>query len=86
MYIMGNAGNLAARSDMWRNVLEELDAKDCVGNALPIFCHQHKDAVKYVSKPGELSRIAPDGIPKSISDEALPDLSLFPLRWMPKTM
>lgn len=68
MYIMGNAGNLAARSEMWRNIIEELQDRDCVGDALPIVCHQHSGAVQYVSKPGQLSRIAPDGIHKSIFD------------------
>lgn len=59
---MGNAGNLAARSQMWRDVLEELEDKECVGTAIPIVCQQHSDDIKMVSKPGQLPRIAPDGM------------------------
>ncbi|CAL1707171.1 unnamed protein product [Somion occarium] len=61
LYIMGNAANLAARSKMWESVLTELEKEDCVGDALPIVCQQHGDVTQYVSKPGQLPRIAPDG-------------------------
>jgi hypothetical protein len=46
---------------MWRSILEELDAQDGLGPALPVACHRHRDKVEYVSSPGQLSRIAPDG-------------------------
>ncbi|RPD78076.1 hypothetical protein L226DRAFT_610074 [Lentinus tigrinus ALCF2SS1-7] len=61
MYILGNATNLSARSKMWREIIDELRKRDCLGSALPVACHRHPDAVEHVSKPGQLPRIAPDG-------------------------
>ncbi|KAI0332312.1 P-loop containing nucleoside triphosphate hydrolase protein [Cubamyces sp. BRFM 1775] len=61
LYILGNAQNLSAKSKMWRTVLDELDKRDCLGNAFPVVCQRHPDAVQHVSKPGELPRLAPDG-------------------------
>lgn len=46
---------------MWHSIIEELDGQDALGPALPIACHRHRDKVEYVSRPGQLSRIAPDG-------------------------
>jgi hypothetical protein len=46
---------------MWGKIIEELEEKDLVGPALPIVCHRHPDTVNYVSEPGQLSQIAPDG-------------------------
>lgn len=62
LYIFGNAENLSSRSGMWRSILEELDAQDGLGPGLPVACHRHPDRVEYVSRPGQLSRIAPDGM------------------------
>ena len=61
LYIFGNADDLSSRSRMWRSIIEELDAQDGLGKALPVACHRHPDKVEYVSSPGQLSRIAPDG-------------------------
>ncbi|KAI9456882.1 hypothetical protein HD554DRAFT_1839076 [Boletus coccyginus] len=61
LYIFGNAENLSSRSRMWRSILEELDAQDALGPALPVACHRHRERVEFVSSPGQLSRIAPDG-------------------------
>ncbi|KAI0369710.1 P-loop containing nucleoside triphosphate hydrolase protein [Pilatotrama ljubarskyi] len=61
LYIIGNAQNLAAKSKMWRTVLDELRKRDCIGDAFPVACQRHPDAVQRVSKPGQLPRIAPDG-------------------------
>ncbi|KAN0098042.1 AAA domain containing protein [Tylopilus felleus] len=61
LYIFGNAENLSAKSRMWRSIIEELDAHDSVGPALPVACHRHPDKIEYVSSPGQLSWIAPDG-------------------------
>ncbi|KAG9309778.1 hypothetical protein JVU11DRAFT_10152 [Chiua virens] len=61
LYIFGNAENLSSKSSMWRSILEELDAQDALGPALPVACHQHPDKEEFVSRPGQLSRIAPDG-------------------------
>jgi hypothetical protein len=46
---------------MWGKIIEELEEKGLVGSALPIVCHRHPDATKYVSEPGQLPQIAPDG-------------------------
>ncbi len=61
MYILGNATNLSSRSKMWREVVEELRKRDCLGSALPVACQRHPQKVEFVSKPGQLPRIAPDG-------------------------
>ncbi|EPQ57199.1 P-loop containing nucleoside triphosphate hydrolase protein [Gloeophyllum trabeum ATCC 11539] len=61
LFILGNAQNLSARSKMWRSVLSELDDNGAVGAGFPIACQRHPDRVEYVSKPGQLPRVAPDG-------------------------
>jgi hypothetical protein len=61
LFILGNAQNLSARSPMWRNVIEELDSADALGDAFPVMCHRHQDTINWVNQPGQLSRIAPDG-------------------------
>ncbi|KAI0779559.1 hypothetical protein C8Q74DRAFT_1217042 [Fomes fomentarius] len=61
MYILGNATNLSSRSKMWREVVEELRKRDCLGSAIPVACQRHPQKVEFVSKPGQLPRIAPDG-------------------------
>lgn len=61
MYIMGNATNLSARSKMWREIIEELEKRDCLGAAFPVACQRHPHTVEMISKPGQLPRIAPDG-------------------------
>lgn len=62
LYILGNAQNLASRSRMWASVLEELESVDAVGEGFPVACHRHPDTVEHISKPGQLARIAPDGM------------------------
>ncbi|KAJ7091139.1 hypothetical protein C8R44DRAFT_817142 [Mycena epipterygia] len=61
LFILGNASQLASRSKMWRDVIEELENADCVGNAFPVSCHRHPDTVELVSQPGKLPLFAPDG-------------------------
>ena len=61
LYIFGHAQNLSSRSGMWGKIIEELEEKGLVGSALPIVCHHHSDVAKYVSEPGQLPQIAPDG-------------------------
>ena len=46
---------------MWKHVIEELEGQKAVGDAFPVACHQHPDAIEYVAQPGKLLRIAPDG-------------------------
>lgn len=61
LFILGNAVNLAARSDMWRSVIDELEQSEAVGAAFPVVCQRHPDTIEYVSEPGKLPRLAPDG-------------------------
>lgn len=73
LYIFGHAQNLSSRSGMWGKIIEELEGKGLVGSALPIVCHRHSDVAKYVSEPGQLPQIAPDG---SFCRKALPVMIL----------
>ncbi|KAI6041108.1 hypothetical protein EDC04DRAFT_2566184 [Pisolithus marmoratus] len=61
LYIFGNADNLSSQSEMWRSVIEELQANDSLGTALPIACFRHPTKCHRVSQPGQLPQIAPDG-------------------------
>lgn len=61
LYILGNASNLSSRSEMWRSVISQLEEDNSVGDAFPVRCHRHQEAVEYISRPGHLPRIAPDG-------------------------
>jgi hypothetical protein len=46
---------------MWASVVDELTEQGAVGKAFPVACHQHSGDIQYVSQPGKLRRIAPDG-------------------------
>ncbi|KAI0088042.1 P-loop containing nucleoside triphosphate hydrolase protein [Irpex rosettiformis] len=61
LYIFGNAQDFSSRSKMWKDVIVRLDSEGCVGDALPIACQQHPEFVQYISNPGELPHISPDG-------------------------
>jgi hypothetical protein len=61
LFILGNALNLASRSEMWRSVIDELEQNEAIGSAFPIVCQRHPDTIKYISEPGKLLRLAPDG-------------------------
>lgn len=75
MYILGNADQLAARSDMWRTIINELDADGAVGPALPISCKRHRE-ITLVDTPDMLKMASPDGEHRSL------DLTTD-IRWMP---
>ncbi|KAI6041099.1 hypothetical protein EDC04DRAFT_2893494 [Pisolithus marmoratus] len=61
LYIFGNADNLSSQSEMWQSVIEELQANDSLGTALPVVCFRHPTKCHRVSQPGQLPQIAPDG-------------------------
>jgi hypothetical protein len=61
---------------MWRSVVDELQNEHAVGDAFPVVCHQHPEAIEYVSKPGVLPRIAPDGKSSSCTGITLVDVVL----------
>ncbi|TFK54494.1 P-loop containing nucleoside triphosphate hydrolase protein [Heliocybe sulcata] len=72
LFILGNSRNLASRSKMWRSVLAELESNGAVGQAFPIACQRHPDKVEYISRPGQLPRVAPDGGCMQACDARLP--------------
>lgn len=51
---------------MWQHIIEELETNEALGPALPIACHLHPEALEYVSAPGQLPQIAPDGVYESL--------------------
>ncbi|PFH53777.1 hypothetical protein AMATHDRAFT_73192 [Amanita thiersii Skay4041] len=61
LYILGNAMQLASKSEIWRHIIEELQRQENVGEGFPIACHRHPEKVVYISEPGHLPCIAPDG-------------------------
>ncbi|OAX35179.1 hypothetical protein K503DRAFT_868436 [Rhizopogon vinicolor AM-OR11-026] len=61
LFIFGNAANLASRSPMWQRIIDELETNEALGPALPVACHRHPETLEYVSKPGQLPQLAPDG-------------------------
>src|SRR5882757_4539842 len=60
LYILGNASNLR-KNETWRTVLDEMENEDQVGFAFPIICPRHPEAKRFVSKPGELPTLSPEG-------------------------
>jgi hypothetical protein len=62
LFIFGNAMQMKEKSDMWRDVLEELEEQDCVGSGLPVACSRHSDDIRHISEPGMLPAYAPDGL------------------------
>ncbi|KAL1670096.1 hypothetical protein GGF50DRAFT_122799 [Schizophyllum commune] len=61
LYILGNAPQLALRSPMWADVIQQLEQDGCVGPGIPVACHRHPHNVTLVSDPGQLRQLAPDG-------------------------
>jgi len=62
LFILGNSSDLSSRSEMWRSIIDDLEKENAVGDAFPVACHRHPEAIQYISNPGELLRIAPDGM------------------------
>lgn len=60
LYILGNASNLR-RNETWSTIVDDLEARDQIGPALPIVCPRHPNEVRLISEPGELDRHAPYG-------------------------
>ncbi|KAF8668071.1 P-loop containing nucleoside triphosphate hydrolase protein [Rhizoctonia solani] len=59
LYIFGNAPELAQGSQMWSDVLKELNSSDCLGSKLPIACHRHPDYVQWIDSPGMIPIVSP---------------------------
>ncbi|KAF9268371.1 hypothetical protein L218DRAFT_954733 [Marasmius fiardii PR-910] len=60
LYILGNAFNLR-QNGTWRTIIDEMEAKDEIGYALPICCPRHPDQKAFITEPGQLSQRAPLG-------------------------
>lgn len=60
MFIMGHAPQLAARSNMWAQIIEDLSENQAVGEGWPIACARHPDDIRYVKTPGEIQLLSPD--------------------------
>jgi len=61
LYILGNAEQLASKSQMWNEIVDMLSEREALGPALPIVCHRHPNTVQWVSNPESIRRFAPDG-------------------------
>ncbi|CAE6467693.1 unnamed protein product [Rhizoctonia solani] len=61
LYIFGNAPELAQGSQMWSDVLKELNSSECLGSKLPIACHRHRDYVQWIDRPGVIPVVSPKG-------------------------
>ncbi len=64
LYVAGNLETLAAKSEMWRCLREELEGRNMVGSALEICCFAHPGAIKRVSTPEDFDRAVREGCPK----------------------
>ncbi|KAF7315432.1 hypothetical protein MIND_00058100 [Mycena indigotica] len=62
LFILGNSAQLSSRSKMWREVIEQLESVECVGDAFPVSCHRHPETIKMISQPGKITLFAPDGL------------------------
>ena len=65
---------------MWQHIIDELETNEALGPALPVACHRHPETLEYVSKPGQLPELAPDGV-----YESLPKLGQ-PLKYVHRRM
>ncbi|KAJ3362658.1 hypothetical protein GGF32_005680 [Allomyces javanicus] len=61
MYLVGNADLMRKHSPMWAKVLAIMEKQELVGPALPLYCQQHPDDVRWADTPDELRRCSPDG-------------------------
>ncbi len=58
---MGNAAQLSARSKMWESIIEQLSDENAIGGGFPLMCSRHPGNINYVSQPGEIKNVSPDG-------------------------
>ncbi|KXN89054.1 NFX1-type zinc finger-containing protein 1 [Leucoagaricus sp. SymC.cos] len=60
LYVLGNAANLRQNST-WSTILDEMEARDQIGPAIPIICPRHPEQARLISKPGQIPLYAPVG-------------------------
>ena len=70
LYIMGNASNLRKNST-WCTILDEMEKLDQIGFGFPVVCARHPEQVQNISKPGQLPKIAPLGMGRNYTTDAL---------------
>ncbi|KXN84450.1 NFX1-type zinc finger-containing protein 1, partial [Leucoagaricus sp. SymC.cos] len=60
LYVLGNAANLR-QNPTWSTILDEMEARDQIGPAIPIICPRHPEQARLISKPGQIPLYAPVG-------------------------
>ncbi|KAL1948599.1 hypothetical protein VTO73DRAFT_10405 [Trametes versicolor] len=60
LFILGNAANLR-KNGTWSTILDEMEDRGQMGTGFPIICPRHPDQTSFITKPGELSIVAPAG-------------------------
>ena len=85
LYIMGNCSILSQNSKFWKEVLGELQDHGCVGTGIPVVCQRHPGAVRYISEPGLLSRIAPLGM-HTVPEFDINGSAILFIRWLFRTV
>ena len=66
MFILGNADLLAKRNALWRGVVEQLKASDCVASTLPCLAGPKPGSQRtvQVSQPTDFGQVMAAGYPK----------------------
>lgn len=59
-YILGNAANLR-QNKIWHTILDEMEARDQVGEGFPIICPRHPEQTRTVKDPTQLKNTSPEG-------------------------
>jgi hypothetical protein len=60
MYLIGNAETYTS-VDMWRKVIDMLEAADCVGKSLALSCPRHPATPIEVQEPDDFHKYSPEG-------------------------
>ncbi|KAH8835068.1 hypothetical protein DL96DRAFT_1808988 [Flagelloscypha sp. PMI_526] len=60
MYILGNASNLR-QNETWSKILDDLESYGQIGPTLPVVCSRHPQTQLEITKPDDLSLLAPEG-------------------------
>ncbi|KAI0816803.1 hypothetical protein BC628DRAFT_1334253 [Trametes gibbosa] len=60
LYVMGNAANLR-RNSTWSIILDGMEDRNQIGCGFPIRCPRHPAQASVITKPGQLSIVAPVG-------------------------
>ncbi|KAH9848820.1 hypothetical protein C2E23DRAFT_738850 [Lenzites betulinus] len=60
LYVMGNAANLR-KNPTWSTILDEMEERNQIGCGFPIRCTRHPAQATMITKPGQLSIVAPVG-------------------------